>query len=572
MAAPKTAKDKPESDVIGTLMSLLVAFTLAMAFRGFVLEGFVIPTGSMGPTLMGAHVRLWSPVTGYEYPADASPAIASASINDPRTGGGGAPLAVMDPMISQRQPIETRPAAQIAANTRAGDRVLVLKPLFLVSEPHRWDVVVFKNPTDPAGDTQNYIKRLVGLPNEAFLLVDGDVFTGPTGAKTDELKVARKPEFVQRAVWQPIYHSDYQPAIALQALENGMQAKWDGPPWRPEEATGSKWTLAPERAWSFAGTGHTELAWNSGAWPVDDWNAYNAFRLAAEALRAGPRALADARWRGDRCFPVSDLRLAATIECADLPRFSTTFTLAARSSVFTFALSGAESKVRVRRAQGESGEDLGSAEFSFEARADGILSFEFWHVDQQLWVFVNGALAGQMPYEYETLSKRVTASLFGRTVQQYVQNHVDTHAPTPPKLTWSFDSAAPFTVHRAWIDRDLYYRPVLHDANNQVPANNPTKDSWLSGPGFATDFEHPASIGADQFVMLGDNSSASRDARLWGRAHQLVLQTFGDAQPGIVPRDMIVGKAWAVYFPAPIPMAPGQAAFIPDFGRLRFIR
>jgi hypothetical protein len=72
--------------------------------------------------------------------------------------------------------------------------------------------------------------------------------------------------------------------------------------------------------------------------------------------------------------------------------------------------------------------------------------------------------------------------------------------------------------------------------------------------------------------MLGDNSAASRDARLWGRAHPLSLRTFGDSQPGVVPRDMIVGKAFFVYFPSFMSRRPGGTGFIPDFGRMRFIR
>jgi hypothetical protein len=39
-----------------------------------------------------------------------------------------------------------------------------------------------------------------------------------------------------------------------------------------------------------------------------------------------------------------------------------------------------------------------------------------------------------------------------------------------------------------------------------------------------------------------------------------------------VPHEMLIGQAWTVYFPAPLPMSPGGATFIPDFGRLRFIR
>ena len=49
MSSTQKTKESQDSDVVGTLMSLFVAFTLAMVFRGFVLEGFIIPTGPMGP-------------------------------------------------------------------------------------------------------------------------------------------------------------------------------------------------------------------------------------------------------------------------------------------------------------------------------------------------------------------------------------------------------------------------------------------------------------------------------------------------------------------------------------------
>ena len=38
-----------------TVEALVVAFILALLFRAFIAEAFVIPTGSMAPTLMGAH-------------------------------------------------------------------------------------------------------------------------------------------------------------------------------------------------------------------------------------------------------------------------------------------------------------------------------------------------------------------------------------------------------------------------------------------------------------------------------------------------------------------------------------
>ena len=68
-----------------------------------------------------------------------------------------------------------------------GDRILVHKYIYQVSEPRRWDVVVFKAPQDP---NTNYIKRLIGLPNESIRLLDGNVYYQKEG---EELwHIARK--------------------------------------------------------------------------------------------------------------------------------------------------------------------------------------------------------------------------------------------------------------------------------------------------------------------------------------------------------------------------------------------
>jgi hypothetical protein len=71
--------------------------------------------------------------------------------------------------------------------------------------------------------------------------------------------------------------------------------------------------------------------------------------------------------------------------------------------------------------------------------------------------------------------------------------------------------------------------------------------------------------------MLGDNSSASADGRVWGEPDELVAAQI-DPAPFIVNRRLIIGKAWSVYFPSPYPLVEGGRRFIPDFGRIRFIR
>src|SRR5215813_11200812 len=61
---PKTTKESIQD----TIISVIIAFALAFVFRGFVVEAFVIPTGSMAPTLMGAHMRFRGSESGYTWP------------------------------------------------------------------------------------------------------------------------------------------------------------------------------------------------------------------------------------------------------------------------------------------------------------------------------------------------------------------------------------------------------------------------------------------------------------------------------------------------------------------------
>ena len=157
-----------------TFESIVVALILAFVFRAFIVEAFVIPTGSMAPTLYGAHGMIICEDCGVEFAygvkdlADTRksfPILASSKVDCPNCHHRITNLKVND---------ERR-------NAEKGDRILVFKWPFTLGGallgPDRWDVVVFK---DPADGTTNFIKRLVGLPNEVLRIVDGDVYTVPT--------------------------------------------------------------------------------------------------------------------------------------------------------------------------------------------------------------------------------------------------------------------------------------------------------------------------------------------------------------------------------------------------------
>ena len=169
-----------------------------MVFRGFVVEGFVIPTGSMAPTLLGQHLLKHSDQTGEYFPVGFDP---RRNFNAQR---------FVDPLLGRTMPLPLAEAKKIVP--RSGDRVLVLKTLYPFFEPERFDVVVFKNPTDTQGISANYIKRLIGLPNETIWIADGEIFVKNAEAP---FLIQRKPEHIQAH-----YGSQFQIAMQSQQINS----------------------------------------------------------------------------------------------------------------------------------------------------------------------------------------------------------------------------------------------------------------------------------------------------------------------------------------------------------------
>ncbi|MBM4007825.1 MAG: hypothetical protein FJ292_09775 [Planctomycetes bacterium] len=550
-----TTKDPNEGDWIDTMQGLLVAFVVAMIFRGFVLEGFFIPTGSMAPTLRGQHVRVRGEATGYAYDADAGPLFEGGAAATSR-----API--IDPMVTRQWPVAETEVGLLRAQSVSGDRVLTIKYLPWVFEPHRWDVPVFRNPPDPVGESMNYIKRLVGMPNEGLVLADGDVFTGPLGAPGDAMRIQRKPEMVQRAVWQPVWRSDWSP-VDVKRMEQALRKPWPGAALKPATAERSRWKTDDAHAWTCSGDGETRLEFDLRAWPLTDWNAYNAWRRVPE-------------------FPISDVRMRGAFEAASASKFGAAVELVTRGLRIEAgvrpASSGLEAFATVQPVDGgapmaSKGQALGAA-----GGAGSVLALDVWHVDQKIWVFVGGALQIELPYELDTdgTSPMERLQSVGIEPGRYAQDPVSTKPKGPESLAWKF-VGSPLVARDLRVDRDLYYQPGMLLPGNQVVSNGPI----VMGRAFACDPEHPAQLGPDDFLLLGDNSPASRDGRFWGRPHPILKNAIGFEKPFVVPREMLVGAAWCVYFPATYPLGTGldmvdpaarAPSIVPNFGALRFIR
>ncbi|MEO6435605.1 MAG: S26 family signal peptidase, partial [Tepidisphaeraceae bacterium] len=297
-------RDKDNGSVKETIESILVAFILAFIFRAFVVEAFVIPTGSMAPTLLGAHMRFRCNDCGWRFDANYSPkqtagddlyipsqSERSHKVFCPNCGYKIPEYDPQDPSNDAQKP-----------DVFYGDRILVLKYLYLLEAPQRWDVVVFKSPDVRAPDDagfggesspyqQNYIKRLVGRPGESIVILDGDIYVGKPGQDIGEYEIQTKPRHVQEALWRVIYDNDFHPQRLKRDDQGGLWKQ----PWTVREGggwdvgAGNGKTPADGRVFRFDNaSGESTLSFDRDANPImpriassgepyafTDWLAYD---------------------------------------------------------------------------------------------------------------------------------------------------------------------------------------------------------------------------------------------------------------------------------------------------------
>ena len=505
-------RQKNRESLLETLESIIIAFVLAFLFRAFIVEAFVIPTGSMAATLNGGHLEFTCSDCGYPF----------------AVGHEGRSARVSDPVCPNCGLLQRLPDR---VPLYSGDRILVLKYLYHFEEPQRWDVVVFRNPNDPA---ENYIKRLVALPGETIELVHGDV--------TIDDRVVHKTDKAQEALWMIVHDTRYRPT----------RRGWL-PRWVPDAA----WKVR-DAGFVFEGPTPTDAtAWltyihrDPAGRPANllDFYAYNA----ASNGRQPPSHIC------------TDLGLHAEV-VARMPTSRVLIDLRAYRDRFRFELtarrSGRPTRILVNgRVVAQSADGVLPVGRPVEVLAA--------NVDHKLVLLVGG--------------KRVTGVLSGAATPEGDPTYDPTplsdlerrQFENPPVPSASLPSTAlgagpsaasgadragadpdqmaaavrigadggPVALGYLRLDRDVYYV--------NEPRHLSSGEGWVSGYGTEG---NPFRLEANEFFVCGDNSPRSNDSRLW------------DLPRPVVPRNNLAGKAFFVYWPGAgwrygIPVAPDPTSW-----------
>jgi signal peptidase I len=623
-----TATQPPASHAVReTVESIVIAFVLAFLFRTFEAEAFVIPTGSMAPTLMGAHKDVNCLKCGHRFQVNSSEENgeeAAALQSELRRGNldlytrqrrefdllNTSCLAGMCPNCRYVNPMrpdlpidaaELVDAGEVQTQKKYnGDRILVNKYIYTVSDPQRWDVVVFKFP----GNAQiNYIKRLVGLPGETIRVFQGDLFTATNKDPGDaDFTIARKPADVLLAMRQLVHDTDYDPAELYNA---GWPLRWqpqgEDANWKVEAAAEADELTVKQRYTVDAPADKTAwLRYRHFVPSYDNWRQVEDFTIAA---KNGPTDMPPV---GDRARPqlVTDFNAYNT----RVPEYSVRANRDLAVAPIKLGLHWVgdlmvEANVEVKEAKGQLIVDLVEAGKHFSATIDlasgravlgidGVAGFAptgqttikksgsyrvaLANFDDQLRLWVDGALV-----DFEGSTEFDANAVFGSRDAIIPQTSDSDPGDLAPVGIGARDTKIAVTRLQVW--RDIYY----------------VADSWdRAGMGdVVTDFAHPFDraleklpfdpslwprfrernhvqfpLSADQFFVMGDNSPESSDARLWLGGDR---RTGGRPGGAYLERQMLIGKALCVYWPHSwnrIPGTPIPFPLFPNFADMRLVR
>ncbi len=566
-------------EIANTFEWLITAFILAFVFRAFIMEAFRIPTGSMADTLKGAHFRLCCEQCGYKYGHGFSP---EAYIFCPHCGYIGGInfvrgrnmrcpqcMYVFDYPDRYRLKQDTVPFGNVELpHTRCpscsyeqgydrsarksmpvanGDRILVLKCIYQFVEPKRWDIIVFKNPLNP---TENYIKRLIGLPEEKIEIIDGDIYIND--------RISRKPPNVQDELWTLVYDHDYQPVRPREESFNGHF--WQQP---FKNSTGSKWIIDNKD--------NPALLYLDS--PADQINTVFYDTPNGKDFRA-VYSYNDVDIRRQEDMPeCSDLmvRFYADAGTNDgcigitLSKYQTNYSAWVNSTGEMVIAKVGQDKQLTELKRKPIRQPAGNKPVLVKfANVDHTLIFEYGSENLSYDLGMGPDDAGARKIDAPALASQEAA---GAENEPWVK----------------IFGAGRLALSHIAIFRDIHY----------------TAEKTANGAdvGRATE-GNPFTLAKDEFFVLGDNSPNSEDGRWWDTRG--VANNGRFYRKGIVPRDYLIGKALFVYWPSGFefpwpeslktflckPASAGQPAqgglmrilhaiaslrWIPNVGQMRFV-
>ncbi len=603
-----------------TVEALVIAFVLAFLIRTFQAEPFVIPTGSMAPTLMGVHKDIFCDQCGQRFRVNASDEVGDAAVAirqavasrqlTPSEGqrrlqgiqcaGGVCPqcryvqpirsdgLGLERALVPGVEPVPTKPCY-------SGDRLVVNKYTYSFGDPERWDILVFKY---PGNGQMNYIKRLVGLPGEELRLFNGNLFAHPAGES--EYKIAPKPPSKMLAMRHLVYDSEREPA-SLHAAGWPLRWRSENNTWSVEAKPNGK-TVAPqyqvdgsggattawlryhhtppgEPVWQRVLGGEKNLSYEPKPGLVTDFIAYNTRILRQQVAALGqytlPPTHSGLHWVGDLMVE-ADVKIESASGKLLLE-------LVEAGTHYGCEIDIATGEATLWQRAFETTERVTLETAATSIRGKGNHEIRFANFDDRLVLWVDGnviPLKGNCGDE-DTFDER-----YAKVPQTSGSDAGD----LAPASIGSQGAKLSVRALRLW--RDTYYladdwrregrRLFVTDYDlpalqrqygpqwmGQLLSMPTTPEDW----GILADRRHvDFELAEDQFFVMGDNSPESLDARLWagGNGHDR-----GKPGGAYLERHLLVGKAVCVYWPHSwytLPLTGGRVPIWPNFTDMRLVR
>jgi len=522
--------------------ALLLALAVLL-FRTFAVEGYLISTGSMAPTLLGYHRRVECPACHFAFTRGAafdksqgSTQIASANFE----GGLDVFSATKCPNCSLGE-INARVAPR-----NEGDQLLVQKLAYEFRDPRRWEVVVFQNQNDAE---QAYVKRAVGLPGESLQLRSGDLYIN------DELQ--RKPFEIQQAMRVPVSDYFHQP----EDQDPDWRSRW------AKRKDGNDWNLSTESIHFRNETvdSQSEMQWFS----YENWIRSGGEHETRVPISSWPSTLKrpdDPRLRYENgeliCLGTfSAFEKQQWLQKCDEPNFQ-----AAIEKLFT------ESHIApIVDAYGYNSYD----DKQYNLQHDLMVSVEFSNLTGP-GQFEIQLTDGAEAFRVVILPDRNEIALLkNNDLEPLWRVPFQAHEKEDPIiLDFSlFDQQVVVAVNETLVHSAISYTP----SRKRSPLRRPVRigavgiDCEITGLHLSRDVYYTMKgddpdkvyqLNPDEFFVLGDNSPVSLDSRVW-------------TNPA-VPRSALIGKPFVVHLPS----RQGEFQWkgkvshvrVPDFSRIRYIR